>query len=1112
MLTMHRQTLHAVAAVATILTYASPAAALRDHPLQRVPVADSGSRAMLYRVDTRTVPALQKPISISLRSAKLDDALHQIAASADLPLTYSRNVLPRGGRVSLTANGILVEDALRAVLKDAGLDIMALSTGQVVVVRAGERPAAPPPPVGAIVGRVSVVRTAGGLSGVSVSVEGTRLGAITGDSGQYRIAGVAPGPHTVLARRLGYAPLRQSVTVPGDGDVTLDFTLEPAATSLDQVVVTGTVGGEQQRALGNSVATLDAAQARELSGAADVTKLLNGRVPGLAVLPTSGKVGAGPQLNIRGRSTLSLSGQPILYLDGVRVANDIGTGPASAGGTVASRINDINPEDIERIEVIKGPAAATLYGTEASNGVIQIITKKGKTGQARWDLSIRQGSSWFMDAEQRIGLAYARDPQTSQILTFNPVADAKASGTPIFENGRIQSYDLAVSGGNEAIRYYAAGNREDDKGVDPTNKYRRYGGHANLGLSPTSTFDVSVSVNAVVSTVDLTPDFGGGMMFSAMFGSPLLKSTPTRGFLIAPPEIFYSGIFQNTQDVDRYTVSVQANHRPATWFRQRVSLGLDQTGEDNIALVTFMGPSAAKFFASQAKGSINDARRDLTFQTADYSATAEVPVATSLKSSTSVGGQFYRRDTHTITVAARDFPGPGVTTARAAAVPQTTQTDQIKNTTVGVFGQQQLAWRDRVFITGAVRIDNNSAFGTDFKWVTYPKVSASWVASEEPFFHVPLVSTLKFRAAYGASGEQPGVFTALRTYNVTAGPNDVSAITPAQVGNPKLKPERGEELEAGLDASLLAGRLGVDFTYFNKKVHDAILLKPNAPSFGFPGTQFMNVGRVDNHGLELRLTGKALDRPSLGLDLGFNVATASDKVRDLGGLPFVDVFALLGQRNVVGYPIGAFFAKKVVSAQLDNAGKAINVLCDGGDANNHQPIACAQAPRVFLGTPTPKTTGSGTATLRLFNKLQLYAMVDFKNGHRAWDWDRNIRCVQIPNCEVLVAPQKYDPRYVAEVQNGTGQVIASQFIANSSFTKLREISASYELPANLLHRAGASKAVLSIAGRNLHTWTDWTGIDPESRSPLFALSEVVNLSQSTIPPLAEFVVSLRLSF
>lgn len=1055
-------------------------------------------------IDAGRAPALARRISVDLDGVPLHDALDQIARKARIQLMYADDVVPASGTVHLRAQEITVAAALTDLLLNAGVDVVVTGNGELSLARRHGAEAA------AIVGRVTDRRTGEGIAGVFVALEGTGLGALSIDSGAYRIAGAPAGAHTVFARRIGYASLRHDVNVPADGEVTLDFALEAAAASLDQVVVTGTPGGEEKRALGNSVATLDVTRAQQVSGAADVSSVLNGRVPGLAVLQGSGKVGAGPLVTIRGRASLSLTSQPIVYIDGVRVDNDAATGPVSQGSQVVSRLNDINPDDIASIEVIKGPAAATLYGTEASNGVIQIITKQGQAGKARWDASVRQGTNWFMNPEGRIGLDYARDPTTGKTLTFDPVAAAKSLGTPLFQNGRLQDYQLSVSGGTDVLQYYVAGNLNDDKGIDPLNRYKRHGGHANLRFSPNHSIDVTASTNVLTSDANLGLDFGDSPMFSALFGNPLLIDTPKHGFFVAPPSVYYSGVFENTQAVDRYTTSLQVNHHPADWFRQHIALGIDQTGEDNIALTNYMDPLAAQLYPAAALGNVNDTRRDVTFQTVDYSATADAPVTSEIIASSSLGGQYYRNETRTIIAAGRDFPGPGVSTVAATAVPTATSTDIVKNTTVGAYGQEQLAWRNRLFLTGAVRVDNNSAFGKDFKWVTYPKVSASWVVSEEPFFRLPFVSALKLRAAYGASGQQPGVFTALRTYEVTAGPNDVPAITPLQVGNPNLKPERGQELEAGLEGSLFGERLGFDFTYYNKSIHDAILLKDNEPSLGFPGQQFVNIGRVDSHGMEMQLTGRPLDHRDVALDLSFSTAIADNMVKNLGGLPFVSVFDLLGQRDVVGYPIGSYFLKKVVSAQLDPSGIATNVLCDGGPGK--APLPCDQAPLVYLGQPTPRVTGAGTATIHLFNRLHLYAMVDFNSGYVSYDWDRNIRCVQIPNCQVLVAPQKFDPRYVAEVQSSSPFVVASNYVSNASFAKLREVSIAYDLPEQWLRPAGARRGTLTVAARNLHTWTSFTGLDPESRSFLPGLSEAISLNQAEIPPLAELTFSLRLSF
>lgn len=243
--------------------------------------------------------------------------------------------------------------------------------------------------VGTIVGRVTDRRSGVGLAETVIQVVGFRLGATTDGDGRYRIANFPAGSHVVIARRIGYESDRQTVTVVDGQETTADFTLEAAVVALDEVVVTGAAGGEQRRSIGNAVSTIDADLELQRSAAPNLTSLIQSRAPGVIITPSTGRIGAGPTIQIRGRSSLSLGAEPIINVDGVRVNNATDQGPTGAGGfsaqnsEVASRLNDINPEDIESIEIIKGPAAATIYGTEASNGVIQIITKRG-AGRPRW--------------------------------------------------------------------------------------------------------------------------------------------------------------------------------------------------------------------------------------------------------------------------------------------------------------------------------------------------------------------------------------------------------------------------------------------------------------------------------------------------------------------------------------------------------------------------------------------------------------------------------------------------------------------------------------------------------------------------------------------------------
>ncbi|HEY9448268.1 MAG TPA: TonB-dependent receptor, partial [Gemmatimonadaceae bacterium] len=776
---------------------------------------------------------------------------------------------------------------------------------------------------------------------------------------------------------------------------------------------------------------------------------------------------------------------------------------------VGGRLNDISPEDIESIEIIKGPAAGTIYGTEAANGVIQIITKKGQAGKPRLTAQIQTGALYFRDPEGRVPTNLVPG-EGGELVAWNGVKTEKERGTPIFTNGQTRLYNLSLSGGLEQFGYYLSGAYQNDLGIEPNNSLRQFSSHANLTVTPGQKVDVGVSVNYVDRSSHLGADVGASPMLGAEMGHALIFPGARGFFPNFPPEVPQQ-LYDNFQGINRFTGSGTLNHRPTTWFSHRLITGIDYTGGDSRALERFAPPELAQFLGPVvAAGQIFQTLRNNTVYTADYSATARANLTSSISSATSVGGQYYRTKLNSSTLGGTSFPGPGVETVSATAQQVNSTQSQIINTTIGAYFQEQIGFNDRLFLTGAVRVDNNSAFGDAFKWVTYPKVSASWVASEEPFWNLDFINTLKLRAAYGESGRQPNAFSALRSYTPVPGPNGTNGVTPGSAGNPELKPERGREVEVGFDADLF-DRLHIDFTYFNKRTTDEIVSQPVAPSGGFPGDQLANIGEVSNHGIELGATYQALIRDNLSWEITGNIATNKDRIEDLGGLSSI---IAPGQNNIVGFPIGGYFAKRVVSADRDPATQgATNVLCEGGPGQG--PVSCDVAPLLFVGTPTPKVTGSVGNTVTLFKRLRLYALVDFKRGNKLYNSVQQLRCsaaIGIGYCDVNYHPENYAPSYLAQLDpTKTVTGLNRVFFQDASFVKLREVSASYTLPENWLRGVGVSRAVVTLAGRELHTWTDYQGVDPEVNS-LASASNTLAYDQGVIPPLSQLVATINLTF
>ena len=966
---------------------------------------------------------------------------------------------------------------------------------------------------GTVTGQVTDASTRRGVANAVIQIEGTRLSANTDQEGRYRVVNVPAGTRAVVARRIGYTRGRQEVVVAGEQSVTANLMLLIAATSLDAVVITGTAGAQVRREIGNAVTTINVEEQLSKSEAPDLGSLLNARSSGVSVIQSTGRLGAGPNIQIRGVSSLGLNNNPLIYIDGVRVNNTTGGGPSGGGfgsqnSSVAGRLNDINAEDIESVQIIKGPAAATIYGTEAANGVIQIITKKGSGAKPQVSLQVQNGAIYFRDAAARVPTNYLRD-STGTIIPFNGIAAQDALGEPVFKTGQTRQYTLGLSGGAGLARYYLSTSYQNDLGVEPNNSVRQFNGHGNLNLALSPALDIGTSLNFVQANNHLGADVGLSAMLGATLAHPLLFRAPgAGGFYPNVPPRFPQQLFDNSEGVNRFTGSVTANHRPTSWFSQRLVTGLDYTGSDARALEKFAPPDLASFALANPAGLIGQTLTATTVATADYTGTVKVDLSRALTSSSSIGGQLYRTEVNQSFLSGRNFPGPGIVTVSGTAT-QTAAQSQLINTTIGGYGQQVFGFNDRLFLTGALRVDNNSSFGEKFKLITYPKVSLSWVLSEEPFWNMGFINSFKLRAAYGESGRAPAAFTALRTYSPVQGPGGSNAFTAGSFGNENLKPERGKETEAGFESELF-GRLSLDFSYYNKRTFDGIVAQAIAPSSGFFGNQFRNLGQVNNNGVELQATLQALTGQRLAWEIAGNFSTAKNKVVSLGGLPSAIPFT--GQFNVVGYPILSYFSKRVVSATQNPAtGAVTNVLCDGGPGKD--PVGCGAAPFVYIGSPSPTSTGAIANTVTLFRRLRLYALVDWRSGHKLRNANELLRCTGALGaglCDVNYNPLKYSPTYVAQASPvvAFAQNAQDQFIQDASFVKLREVSATYSLPERFLQ--GFQRASFTLSARELALWSDYRGPDPEGRG--FAGDSPFGADQGVIPPLSRFTATLNLTF
>ena len=967
---------------------------------------------------------------------------------------------------------------------------------------------------GAIGGQVVDEAAGTPLEAARVLLTGTGQIETTNREGRFLFRQVAPGTYQVRVLRVGYKPATQSTTVAAGETAALSFSLAPAVVQLDELVTTAT-GQQRKLEIGNAVTTIDAAKVAEQAPITEFTNLISGRAPGVQVLKSSGTTGTGTRIRIRGSNSISLSNEPLYYLDGVRLESnatsstlDIG-GFGSGIGAGPSRINDLNPDDIQDIEIVKGPAAATLYGIQASNGVIRVTTKRGVAGPPRWNLFSELGAVtddntyplnyYGRDTTAITGIIDGYDgfcsiqseldglcTQTS-LQSYQPLNDPV---TRPYKAGLRQQYGASVSGGSDQVTYYVSGSYENEMGpfrlpqaefdsvasvrggVVPDNQRRpnaleKFGLRANIGANLSKTFDLSTSVGF---TTNNTRFIENDNSFLTVNGSGTASGNlpeVNRAWYFIPAELYAE---LANQDANRFTLGATGNWRPRQWLTGRATLGYDVVNRTDIQF--FPNGQVADYPPgpnSNRLGAKADNRFTVSQTSVDLGATARFKLTPAVGSRTSVGAQFFRDLSQGSYASGRGIAaGSGtITGARITEARDTT----IEARSIGTYVEQEVNFNERLFVTGALRFDDNSAFGQNFDATVYPKASVSWLMSDEPFFRGGFLSTFRLRAAYGVSGQQPGTTDARRFFNATPGKKlglPTTGVSFASLGNLNLKPERSREFEAGFDAGFLKDRVSLEFTFYTKLTRDALIERDIAPSLGASQSQFVNLSRIRNRGVELAISTRLIDSRSVAWDLTLSGSTAHNKILDLGeGVS--DIFVGFYQRHVKDYPAGGFWSPTMTFSDANGDG-IIDITEVQLSANS-----------VFQGTPIPTREASLNSQLAVFGgRVVLGTQFDYRGGHVVDNSLESFRCFSVQNCRGdydRSAPLDEQARAQALFLPGGGNAFA--FLEPGWFIKLRELSLTFSAPDRWARAFRADRLSLTLSGRNLWTIDDYSGVDPE---------------------------------
>jgi TonB-dependent SusC/RagA subfamily outer membrane receptor len=940
---------------------------------------------------------------------------------------------------------------------------------------------------GTVRGRVTDATGGRPLPEAQVSIEGTRLGGISNANGEFTIPAVPTGPRTVVVRRIGYAPASKAVTVTAEGVSTGDIVVTASALNLTEVVVTGSAAPTERRKVGTSIASVDSTLIAKAQ-AVTVDQALQGKVAGAQITQNSGGPGGGGvSVRLRGTNSFISGSDPLYIVDGVIVDN--GSAQLTDLGIRSNpqnRLADINPSDIERIEVIRGAAAAALYGSRANNGVVQIFTKRGTIGKPKFTFNTRYSQSELRE-EQPFNL-YPFNENGLPVKRYNYQPN-------IFHSAPAYEHNLTVEGGNDATRYYLSGNLSDEDGIMRSTSSKRTGARVNLQQQLSSKLIGNVTAN-YINTQNAFQAFGEqndyGIMGSLFFAPTSVDFRPVNGVYPLPPSLGTNPILaidkiRNPQTIERFIGSSKLTWNPITRLTLDYTIGLDNDGFEQRQ---FLPRNAVLGTAPAATGQSQSVFQNTRVVNQDGVASYNWAPIARFELRTTGGFNFTSQRIRTTSARANGLAPVGELVS-AGSVFAAGQTD-VQLRTLGFYGQQEVSWNDRLFLTGAVRMDASSTFAPSERWQAFPKFSASYVVTEN---QPGLLNDARIRGALGWAGSQPGIVNAYSQFisytqlPFAGRPGFVNDVT---FGNPDLKNERAREWEVGTELGLLSGRVGLEATYYDRIVDGLLFFKPLPTSTGF-SRQFAPIGSMSNKGLELMLHTTNVDVRNLSWS---STITYTRNKNNVESLDILDFQSAGGYPNRIrtGYPAGVFYgsyaARNCVTGAFlkDSLGRyrRSNQTVDmGATLAARQALSggtCNDSLNKIIGDPNPNWMGSLLNEFTIMRKVRVRALLDGVFGNDIMNLSTRAQ-----NAGIASNSKEYerellpygDPRKLPPTWNSRTQGIFEYWIEDGTFIKLRELSASYTLDIPAVKNVFHDGIELTLSGRNLLVWTDYSGYDPE---------------------------------
>lgn len=952
-----------------------------------------------------------------------------------------------------------------------------------------------------LTGTVRDSATGSPVAGATVTIQGSRLGAYTKDNGAFIIANAPDADVTLVVRFIGYK--RRTVTVPAS-EPTVDIAMARDFLKLEEIVVTGQSTGVEKQNLPNAVATVSSDELQR-THAQTLESALQGKVAGAYIQQNSGAPGGGIQVNLRGVSTINAGVDPLFVVDGIVVSNaSIANGQnavtrAAAGGNASNqdnptnRLADLNPSDIEKVEILKGGSAAAIYGAKATNGVVIITTKRGQIGKPQFNISQRFG---FSEIAKKLGQRTFKDSADAASV-YNPALVSQN-----FVPGQHFDYEdllygrkalssgteLSISGGTEQTRYYISGLINNDPGIAINSGYKKQGFRVNIDQALGSRFNVGVSTAVTHSRADraLSNNDNSGtspglvLPFTPSFFDPRPNAAgvyPVNPFERSNPLQTFN-LLLNKEDVWRAMSTVTTKFSAISSEKHALNFtvvgGADYFSQRN----DFLSPPEMQYEPLDGQpgtvilGKASNINANLAFNGAHVF----TPASRKWSATTSAGVQYEYVEPNTTSIVGRTLLSGQTSPSQATNRDLTQNVSPQKG--LGFYGQEEVLLLDRkLLLTGGVRADRSSVNGDPHKYFVYPKAAASYRVIA-PFGGL---DEIKLRSAYGETGNLPLFGNKETLDNSTIVDGHFATEVGLRAGDPNIHPERQKEIEAGFDAQLFKGRAQLSFSWYQRRITDLLLDRTPAPSSG----QTVITG---NTGATLR---------NRGIEVGLQLVPVQSK--DLYW-----VFGATFSRNrslITKLPVPAFetggFGTSLGAFRIEQGKSATQII--------------------GLVNGVPQAIGDAYPDFQMgfSNDVEWKR---FRLGMQ-WDWKKGGSVVNLTRFLFDIGSNSADAadggfsRFLDWVGHGNG-TNTKVYLESASYLKMRELSLSYDMPSRIvgaMFGGAARSARLTLSGRNLIRITDYHGYDPEVSN--FGNQAIVrNIDVAPYPPSRSFYFTVDVGF